>query len=143
MEVYVVFKTAIYRHECGGVFTTKELAIAAAKKLRDGEVDGHHRYEVIPFILNSQTTQAPLITKKTFDGRDFLEGGQIYESDAIFIAGPKNDTDHTEHMKKYNIKRLPDGIRFPFKPGLDEVQMQGFDFYLDGTEYVGKRRNKA
>ena len=37
--IYAVFKTAVYRHECGGLFSSLELAEQAARSLMGGEPD--------------------------------------------------------------------------------------------------------
>jgi len=52
MIVYAVFKQGVYRHECGGIFKTKDGAIAAAKSLADGDNDDYHDYTVIPFVID-------------------------------------------------------------------------------------------
>lgn len=52
VTVYAVFRHGVYRHECGGVFTSRESAEAVAKTLLSAEPDAHHRYEVVPFTLD-------------------------------------------------------------------------------------------
>lgn len=73
--VYAVFKEAVYRHECGGIFTNADDAVAAAELLRDGEPDGHHCYTVVPFYLDEMTEQIPL--KKSVTG--IINGGHLVE----------------------------------------------------------------
>lgn len=55
--IYAVFRNGIYRHECGGLFSTLALASAAAVSLRDGEPDSYHYYNVIPFELDVVTSR--------------------------------------------------------------------------------------
>jgi hypothetical protein len=49
--VYAVFKQAVYRHECCGIFRTQEAAEACARAVVERE-DGHHGTEVVPFVLD-------------------------------------------------------------------------------------------
>lgn len=56
--LYAVFKVGVYRHECGGVFSTLEVAEAAARGLIVGERDDYHDYEVVPFVLDETTPQS-------------------------------------------------------------------------------------
>lgn len=51
-EVFAVFKQGVYRHECGGVFSTKDLAVAQADFLARNDYDRYHDYEVVPFNLD-------------------------------------------------------------------------------------------
>ena len=46
-----------HRHECGGVFSTLELAKEAARCLLEGEPDNYHAYDIIMFELDMQTTR--------------------------------------------------------------------------------------
>ena len=57
MKVYAVFKEGVYRHECGGIFSTLELAKKSAKSLISGETDDYHTYSILTFDLDAQTTQ--------------------------------------------------------------------------------------
>lgn len=50
-EVYVVFREAVYRHECGGVFANLKAAEDAACFLLAQEPDDHHHYVVVRFLL--------------------------------------------------------------------------------------------
>lgn len=45
--VWVVFRFANYRHECGGVFSSEAKARAAIAELVKTEPDGHHGYELM------------------------------------------------------------------------------------------------
>ena len=56
MKIYVVFRNGVYRHECGGIFSTFELAKSAAKCLLEGEPDDYHYYDIVMFELDMQTT---------------------------------------------------------------------------------------
>jgi hypothetical protein len=52
MNLYAVFKEAVYRHECGGIFATLDDAVIAADTLAENDVDNHHIYQVYDFTLN-------------------------------------------------------------------------------------------
>jgi hypothetical protein len=81
MTVYVVFKTGIYRHECGGVFSTLSLARIAALSLIAGECDPYHTYEVVPFGLDVATTQTERVEGQT----GYFGGGDLEEADPILL----------------------------------------------------------
>lgn len=51
MNLYMVVKTAIYDHGCLGIFDTLEQASNVALSASKLE-DGHHNFEVRPFVLN-------------------------------------------------------------------------------------------
>ena len=55
MNIYAVFKKGVYRHECGGLFSSPEKAIEAAKTLAHAEPDDYHCFEIVPFELDIQT----------------------------------------------------------------------------------------
>ena len=59
MTVYAVFREGVYRHECGGVFSTLDLAKAAADTLADREPDNYHGFDVVPFELDTVGTELP------------------------------------------------------------------------------------
>jgi hypothetical protein len=75
--IYVVFQEAVYRHGCGGVFTTREAAVACAIDLAVNDIDNHHDYHVVPFVLDARTalTEEPsvFIVNKT-DGITLDQG---------------------------------------------------------------------
>lgn len=83
MKVYAVFKKAIYRHECGGVFSTLEAAEAAAERCIAGERDDYHDYEVVAFELDAVTLQTPLVARPGWKGHTYMEGGDIEEEESI------------------------------------------------------------
>lgn len=87
--LYAVFKEAVYRHECGGIFSTLEKAENAAKDLRDGEPDSHHNYVVVPFYLDEKTEQTPLIEKTYGSERTYFTGGKLVELGVILDVGCK------------------------------------------------------
>lgn len=60
--VFAVFKKGVYRHECGGIFSTIELATEAAHKLITGERDDYHTYEILEFELDVVLSQSPIDT---------------------------------------------------------------------------------
>jgi hypothetical protein len=76
MDLYAVFKTSVYRHECAGIFTTIEKAKDAAIKCLRGERDEHHYYEISSFVLDEITPQSPVPEKR-------LIGGELIENDPI------------------------------------------------------------
>lgn len=53
-EVFAVFQQGVYRHECGGIFETKDAAVEHALRLAAMDGDSYHEYEVFPFKLNEQ-----------------------------------------------------------------------------------------
>lgn len=55
VTAYAVFRQGVYRHECGGIFSTEALAQATANALAGGDVDGYHTYEVVPFAMDEPT----------------------------------------------------------------------------------------
>lgn len=58
MIVYAVFKEAIYRHECCGVFSTIEAAKACAEAVLEHE-DGHHEVAGYPFAIDTPGALIP------------------------------------------------------------------------------------
>ena len=53
MQVFVILRSAVYCHGCGGVFSTLEAAKVAAGILVEQEQDDHHCYDVIPFEVDA------------------------------------------------------------------------------------------
>ena len=53
MQVFVILRSAVYCHGCGGVFSTLEAAKVAAGILAEREPDDHHCYDVIPFEVDA------------------------------------------------------------------------------------------
>ena len=51
-RLYAVFKTGVYRHECGGVFSGYASAIDAAVRLIRQERDSYHSYNVMPLLVD-------------------------------------------------------------------------------------------
>lgn len=78
--VYAVFKQGIYRHECGGVFLTKEKALSAAKDYALNDCDDYHQYAVIEFVADRRSKQS-LIDPM------FASGGDIDEPEVIALYG--------------------------------------------------------
>lgn len=91
MRVFVVFKVAVYRHECGGVFTTFEDARTAALTLIAGERDDHHQYEVVPFELDAATTQTRKENRSGNVGKWYWSGGDLEEADALLTLSRDGD----------------------------------------------------
>ncbi len=54
-DLFAVFKTAVYRHECGGIFTTQAQAEEVARSQIESEPDDHHEFEVVPFVMGVPT----------------------------------------------------------------------------------------
>lgn len=57
--VYAVFQEGVYRHDCPGVFLTKESAIDAARAAMLAEPDNYHSYDVVPFELGVRAVTEP------------------------------------------------------------------------------------
>lgn len=82
-QLFVVFRLGVYRHQCGGVFSTQDLAETAAKALLAGEKDDYHQYQVVPFVLDQQTTQRELETKYSMHSgktHSYFTGGEVEEA---------------------------------------------------------------
>lgn len=58
MIVYCVFQEGVYRHECGGVYDSREAAIAAAQAIAADDRDDYHSYDVVAFTLNERPDQS-------------------------------------------------------------------------------------
>jgi hypothetical protein len=65
MKLFAVFQQGVYRHECGGIFSTEEKAKDAATRLAMYDCDSYHRYEVYPFNLDRVTAVEELPAKFT------------------------------------------------------------------------------
>ena len=77
MKLYSVFKTGVYRHECAGVFSTLDMAEAAAQRCIAGERDDYHTYVVVEFELDTQTPQEPLASETMPGSRyNYRRGGE-------------------------------------------------------------------
>lgn len=76
MQVYCVFREGVYRHECGGVFTTLELAKEAAIGLIRQESDDYHTYGVVPFNLDEITA---------------IDKNKLKELEPVFTVGRKRN----------------------------------------------------
>lgn len=75
IKIFAVFKQGNYRHACGGIFSTFDLALKTAKKLILGEKDNYHRYEIFAFDLDVPSNQTPLEGAQQFAAF----GGEIEE----------------------------------------------------------------
>jgi hypothetical protein len=95
MELFAVFKVGTYRHECGGIFSSLELATEAAKALAAGERDEHHSYEIIPFELNERTPQSPVSSPNPHRAGNFWCGGELDEPDAVAEITRKGVVDYS------------------------------------------------
>ena len=86
MKLFLVFKEGVYRHECGGVFSTLEKAETAAKDFLSGEIDDYHKYDIVPFDLDVQTLQN-IVTKSQINntGEYYINSGELIEPDSIVI----------------------------------------------------------
>lgn len=74
MEVFAVFREGVYRHQCGGVFSSREAAICVADKLAANDVDDWHTYDVVPYTIDSASPVGD---------SSFRSSPQIIESKAI------------------------------------------------------------
>lgn len=81
MTLFAVFKNGAYRAECGGVFSSKEKAKAAALHLASNDRDEYHSYDVYPFEIDEIMQQAPVSSRYV--------GGGILEPDPIFSCRKK------------------------------------------------------
>jgi hypothetical protein len=52
MQIFVILKEGVYRHECCGVYTTEEIAAESARALAEADSDDYHSYIVIPYTVN-------------------------------------------------------------------------------------------
>lgn len=52
VPLFAVFKTGVFRHECGGIFSSQALAEVAAERLIKTEPDNWHDYRVVPFEMD-------------------------------------------------------------------------------------------
>ena len=75
-ELYIVFKYAVYRHECAGVYESLGAAIDAAKKLKELEEDDYHDFEVVPFLLN----EIPESITTPADHTTIRENEQVFDT---------------------------------------------------------------
>jgi len=55
MELFALFRHGCYRHECGGIFSSKEKAAAAKVSLEGQEPDEYHNWVCVPFVLDEET----------------------------------------------------------------------------------------
>ncbi len=55
MKVYAVFKTGVYRHECGGIFKTIEEAEFAAEHFLRNEFDNYHEFDIVSFEVGEMS----------------------------------------------------------------------------------------
>lgn len=78
LKVYAVFKQGVYRHECGGVFSTPELACDAANSLINGERDDYHDYHVVCFEIDQITPQSCLTEGLHYGEGSLDEKGLLY-----------------------------------------------------------------
>lgn len=53
MNLFAILKVAVYHHGCFGIFDEQQAACDAAKAIADADVDDHHEYIVVPFVLNA------------------------------------------------------------------------------------------
>lgn len=88
LKLFAVFKQGVYRQGCGGIFSTFDLALEAAKRLCAGERDDYHTYEVVPLVLDVMTTQtARSIRMGVASGRAWIDGGELEEATPLAYVG--------------------------------------------------------
>ena len=73
--VFAVFKHGVHRHECGGLFTSFELAKDAAVEFIKGERDDHHRFDIVPLDVNKRAVQTPVTIREN----GLVLGGELIE----------------------------------------------------------------
>lgn len=80
-QLFAVFREGVYRHQCGGIFSTKDDAIACAKHLAASDSDAYHTYEVLPFVLDQRLPIEPASKPPGYwhsGSPDILEADAIY-----------------------------------------------------------------
>lgn len=82
--VFAVFKEAVYRHECCGIFRTQEAAEACARAVVERE-DGHHSTEVVPFVLDQPGAMLG-------DPEGYWPGVRVAEPDSLVWFSKKTRT---------------------------------------------------
>lgn len=87
MNIFIVHKEGVYRHECGGVFSSLELAIAACKQIHTGDRDDYHSYEVRQHVLDVATEQNHATDEDRVHGGPYRHGGDLVEGEALFSIG--------------------------------------------------------
>lgn len=75
--VYAVFRQAIYRHACAGIFSTLDGAISCADTMANDDGDDHHSYEVVPFELD-KLPQIPDSERRKGSSPEILESLPVY-----------------------------------------------------------------
>lgn len=86
IQVFAVFREGVYRHECCGIFTDKDKAIACADAAADADGDSWHEYRVYPFTLNVPTPMG-----KYFSG---VYSPSVDEADAVYSIKKSNLKKH-------------------------------------------------
>lgn len=85
MNLFAVFREGVYRHECGGIFSTVDSAVEAAVALITGECDHYHSYVIVPFDLDVKVDQEPV------DGVYNVGGKPIEPAVIVTISRRKTD----------------------------------------------------
>ena len=95
MTLFVVLRQAVYLHECGGVFSSLEQARDAAMEQARSELDGHHYYAVVPFVLDVVTEKDP----------DCSRWGSLKEGDPLLIVRKRSDSPmrHPSHPEGVEV----------------------------------------
>lgn len=89
MKLFIVHKKGVYRHECGGVFSSLDLAISSCNKLHEGDRDSYHAYEVRAHELDAATDQTPASEPRQSRPGEYWQGGDLNEGDVLYsIGGP-------------------------------------------------------
>jgi len=89
MLVYAVFRQAVYRHACGGVFKPLKDAINAANSLADSDVDSHHVYEVVPYELGARAQTERSGDPQWPESPEILEADPVYQTRLGDTAGDR------------------------------------------------------
>jgi hypothetical protein len=90
MKLFAVFREGVYRHECGGIFTTMEAAKNCADVLAIRDLDSYHSYAVrkyesdaLPILaLTSSALRSPAIQEspEIYSVRRGKDGKAIIEA---------------------------------------------------------------
>ena len=97
-EVFAVFRQGVYRHECGGIFTTLERAVEVAQARAEADVDSYHSYTVVPFTLDTATPveeRGEDESDRSWGSPDLLEAASVFSCSKPQPA-PDGDEDGDE-----------------------------------------------
>lgn len=65
MNIYIVIKTGVYRHDVVGAFGTIEAACTAGEAAARAEPDAHHTFDVVECTLDAPGERSVAEVKRT------------------------------------------------------------------------------